>query len=124
MNDYQLKKFLRIKTKQWGRVIAKRDDIQARFVNKIGIGKGNWHADCYWWIPKVLYNMKRCRLNSHNLPGLEALVIHEICHILHHNETTAPHDAEFYRLEIKYLTLAGLENEEDTQKNIKQSVCR
>lgn len=124
MNDYQLKKFLKVKTLQWGRVIAKRDDIGVRFIEKIGVGKGHWYAECQWWVPKIRYNMRRCRLNINNLPGLEALIIHEICHIIHHTEDFAPHDNGFYQLEEKYLKLAGLENEEDTLKNKKQSVCR
>ena len=127
MNDYQLKKFLKIKTRQWGRIIAKRDDIRSRFVDKISVGTGHWWAACQWWeVPKIQYNMRRCRINSHNLPGLEALVIHEVCHIINHNGDFAPHDGRFYQLEDKYLKLAGLEDEEDTLKNIKQSrlVCR
>jgi hypothetical protein len=125
LNDYQLKKFLRIKTSQWGRIIAKRDDIRSRFVDKIPVGTGHWFAACQWWeVPQVLFNMRRCRINSHNPPGLEALIIHEICHIINHDDDLAPHDGRFYQLEDKYLKLAGLEDEEDTLKNIKQSVCR
>jgi len=124
LNDYKLKKFLRIKTKQWSQIIAKRNDVETRFIDKIPVGTGCWHAECQWWVPKIRFNMHRCRCNTHNLPALEALIIHEICHVIHHDELSAPHDGEFYRLETKYLQLAGLEDEEDTLKNIKQSVCR
>ena len=124
MNDYQLKRFLRITTRRWGRLIAKRDDVQSRFVNEHRVGKGRWHAMCQWWVPKVVFNMSRCRLNTDNLRGLEALVIHEVCHIIHHDELTAPHDGKFEQIENLWLKLADLEDEKWTLKNKKESVCR
>jgi predicted metal-dependent hydrolase len=91
MNENGVKQFLRIKVKQWyylivvrGEGIAKNNSYKATFYKNFhGLGAGSSRiAQCSFHRRAIEFNMKKIRWNLDNKDGLEALVIHEICHIV------------------------------------------
>ena len=91
MDENKVKWFLRIKVKQWyylivvkGEGITNHTPYKATFYKNFhGLGAGsNRIAQCSFQRRAIEFNMRKIRWNLDNKEGLEALVIHEICHIV------------------------------------------
>lgn len=93
MDENKVKQFLRIKVKQWYYLIVVKGEgftkyeghsYKATFYRNFhGLGAGsNRIAQCSFMRRTIEFNMKKIKWNLDNKDGLEALVIHEICHIV------------------------------------------
>lgn len=91
MDENGVKRFLRIKVAQWYYLIIERPTrnryglpYKVTFYKTFyGMGAHSGSlAICETGRHSIAFNMKKIMPNKDNLPGLEALVIHEICHIL------------------------------------------
>lgn len=110
-SEAKIKQFLRIKVAQWYCVVMKgeglekyvRSPYKARFYRNFhGIGAGAGRiAQCSFHRRSIEFNMTKIRLNLDNLPALEALVVHEICHIVSPRGHGA-HGPYFDKMYLKY----------------------
>lgn len=95
-NETKIKRFLRIKVAQYCYLVYRDIGIvetqyNARFYshfNGLGAGSGRI-AQCSFERLAIEFNMKKIMWNANNLSGLEALVIHEVCHIISPRENGA-----------------------------------
>lgn len=104
-----MKKFVRTKVAQWGHVILKNErmayklPIRVIFRTCFHHGQAGRTAQCSPRIPEIEFNMKILMYNTDNLPAVEALIIHEICHIPERGAKNGRHHGpDFQRLYHKY----------------------
>jgi hypothetical protein len=108
----KIKRFLRIKVAQWHYLVMKGEGYgdypytpyKARFYghfNNLGAASTRI-AQCSFQRLTIEFNMKNVMKNINNRDGLEALVIHEVCHII------SPRKGDFHGpyFDKKYLKYA------------------
>jgi predicted SprT family Zn-dependent metalloprotease len=108
-SEAKIKRFLKVKVAQWYYLIVERDSgvpgepYTVTFYKSFhGMGaNAGCIALCGFARHDIEFNMKKIMWNSENLLGLEALVIHEICHIIA-PRTNGAHGPAFKKLYQHY----------------------
>ena len=108
--EAKIKKFLKIKVAQYFYLIVERPTRNRyglpytvafyRTFKGLGANSGSI-ALCSRERRDIEFNMKKVMWNAGNLPGLEALVIHEVCHIVAPGKE-GNHGPAFEKLYLKH----------------------